>query len=40
MRINAIVIGSVVSSRIVLEELISAGIPVLKVFSQIGRAHV
>ena len=33
MRINAIVIGSVVSSRIVLEELIRAGIPVLKVFS-------
>ncbi len=33
MRIDAIVIGSVVSSRIVLEELIRAGIPVLKVFS-------
>ena len=32
-RMNTIVIGSVVSSRIVLEELIHAGIPVLKVFS-------
>ena len=33
MRIDAIVIGSGVSSRIVLEELLRAGIPVLKVFS-------